>query len=373
MTQSPQQNHNREFKKILPFILIIVSLFGLLHYFIFQITTRSVSSSNLIQIWGLVLILGVISIPVGFYISFKKSLKFYFLVWIGYIWMGIFNFLLFFSLLEFIMSLFLQHEYSYWVLPASLIITFWSLYKGLKDPKINHHVIENTQLKDLRLVQISDLHIGMLHLNENWLSRIVNRIKDLNPDIIVITGDLVEGEYNENHHKLNSLKELRPAMKKYYITGNHEYIHGAGPWEAKLKEIGFTVLHNRNEIFEYNNSKILIAGVPDRMIGRFIKGQTSEPDKALFTDQKSDYKILLAHQPSSVFDLKKEKCDLILSGHTHGGQIFPFHLLVKLAHPVLSGFRTVNGVKVFAHQGTGLWGPPMRWFSESEIVLLHWM
>jgi predicted MPP superfamily phosphohydrolase len=116
----------------------------------------------------------------------------------------------------------------------------------------------------------------------------------------------------------------------------------------------------------------MIAGVPDKMAKRFNRTLSSQPDLALKTNQKVDYKILLAHQPSSVFDLVNEKCDLILSGHTHGGQIFPFHLFVRLVQPVVAGFKKINGTLVFAHQGTGFWGPPMRWFSQSEIVKINW-
>ena len=227
-------------------------------------------------------------------------------------------------------------------------------------------------MKGLSLVQISDLHIGLLHFNSNWFRRVLRTVTDLNPDIFVITGDLVEGDYNQIHQDLDFLKELQTIPYKFYITGNHEYIHGGSIWETKLNELGFQVLHNSHQIIEFNSAKLLMAGVPDRMIGRFQQGKISQPDLALHSPVHVDYKILLAHQPASVFELTRESCDLILTGHTHGGQIFPFHLLVRLAQPVVTGFKKVKGTLVFAHQGTGLWGPPMRWFSRSEIVLFKW-
>ena len=358
--------------KVLPFILIILIIFGWANYFIFLISSRSLDHHNLKQLYILVLTLGLFSMPVGFFISHSKKTHLSFLIWTGYIWMGLFNFLFFFSLIEFILFILLPHNFSFWVIIASFSIGIWSLYHGLSAPLLNIHKLKSEKLQGLKLVQISDLHIGMLHLNERWLSKIIDRINNLNPDIIAITGDLVEGDFNRISPQLNVLKNLTISSKKYYITGNHEYIHGAGTWETKLEELGFTTLHNQNEIISFNQSKLLIAGVPDRMIGRFIKNKESLPDVALQNTQLVDYKILLAHQPSSVFDLKIETCDLILSGHTHGGQIFPFHFFVRSLHPVIVGFKTINNILVFAHQGTGLWGPPMRWFSRGEIVLIEW-
>lgn len=360
-------------KRILPFILIILSVFGLAHYFIYQIVSRSIHTADANFTFIVVLFVGLISMPAGFFISKTRNEKLYFISWIGFIWMGLFNFLFFFSLTELALYAFTAHSHSYWVIWATAIIGVWSLFRGLSFPKLVTHYIPNEKLKGLKLVQISDLHVGMLHLNEVWLAKVVNRINGIKPDIVAITGDLVEGEYLEITPKLEVLKQLTPKAEKFYITGNHEYINGSGPWENKMSELGFTVLHNDNKVVNFNEASLLIAGVPDRMISRFIRNKNSLPDAALKTQHPVNYKILLAHQPSSVFDIKTGHCNLILSGHTHGGQIFPFHVFVRLAQPVLKGFKTINGVKVFAHQGTGLWGPPMRWFSRNEIVLIEWV
>lgn len=352
---------------------MILTVFGLVHYFIYQVVSRSIQSSQYLFAFIIVLTIGLISIPAGFFTSRARNEKLYFISWMGFIWMGLFNFLFFFTLTELALFAFTDHNYSYWVVAATLIIGAWSLFRGLSAPKLVTHYIPNEKLKGLKLVQISDLHVGMLHLNEIWLSKIVNRINAVKPDIVTITGDLVEGEYLEITPKLEVLKELTTKSHKFYITGNHEYINGSGPWETKMEELGFTVLHNQNKLLQYNDARLLMAGVPDRMISRFIRNKNSLPDVALKTENNVDYKILLAHQPTSVFDIKTESCDLILSGHTHGGQIFPFHIFVRMVQPVLAGFKTINGIKVFAHQGTGLWGPPMRWFSRNEIVLIQWV
>jgi predicted MPP superfamily phosphohydrolase len=163
----------------------------------------------------------------------------------------------------------------------------------------------------------------------------------------------------------------RIQCRKFYVTGNHEYI-GGGDWESRLHELGFEVLHNTHSMVHHNGGTLQIAGVPDRHVDRFRPGLRSAPDVALKNSENAGYKILLAHEPSSVFDLKTEKCDLLLAGHTHGGQIFPFGIFVRLQQPVAAGFKMINGVNVFAHQGTGFWGPPMRWFTRCEIVEFTW-
>jgi len=253
------------------------------------------------------------------------------------------------------------------------------LYKGLKFPNVIVHQISGPEeIKNFKIAQISDLHIGMLYLNQAWLEKVVDKINEQNPDIVAITGDLVEGDFFEISKMLEPLKKIKANCGVFYITGNHEYIH-PGDWEQCLQNFGITSLHNENKIIEFKPSvgvatgvvqKILIAGIPDRMVPRFHRHLKSDPDLALRSVENTTYKILLAHEPSSIFDIKNETCDLMLTGHTHGGQIFPFHLGVRLVQPMVSGFKKFGQILVFNHQGTGFWGPPMRWFSRSEIVIL---
>ena len=362
----------RQLRMILPFIGLLTLVFASLHYFVYLVITRTSESSLEINFVRFALVFGLISIPLGFICSRINHKPLAIITWAGYIWMGFFNFLFFFSAIEISLSFFVNHHFSIWVMLASLVISVWSLYKGLKNPTVAEHSLQNEKLKDFSLVQISDLHIGMLHLRKNWLKNVVDKINSLKPDVIAITGDLVEGRYSEVSADLEVLADLNKQTPKFYITGNHEYIHGGSIWEKRLHELGFTILHNTHSLIKYNNATVMIAGVPDKMAKRFNRTLNSQPDLALKTNIRVDYKILLAHQPSSVFDLVNEKCDLILSGHTHGGQIFPFHFFVRLAQPVVAGFKKINGILVFAHQGTGFWGPPMRWFSQSEIVKINW-
>lgn len=362
----------RNVSKMAPFVLIITFFFAVLHYLVYLITARSLSDIQILFSVKATLITGLMLMPSAFILNKHDNKSTLIIAWCGYVWMGLFNLLLFFSVIELAISFFISHHYSYWPVPITIVIGIWALYNGIKHPTISRYKIKNSTITNFKIVQISDLHIGMLHLNERWLRRVVRKIKDCEPDMVALTGDLVEGSFSTISPQLSPLAELPPHIPKFYITGNHEYIHGSGSWEKRLEELGFIVLHNQNFILDHKGKKILVAGVPDRMIGRFIKNKESLPDLALTTTDSVDYKILLAHEPSSVFDIKKETCDLILTGHTHGGQIFPFHLLVRLVQPVVRGFKKINKFLVFNHQGTGFWGPPLRWFSKSEIALLIW-
>ena len=359
-------------KRILPAIALIILIFGLGHYFVFVVTAYSLLNPEFRIIYATVIIAGFISMPLGFAASHSKKKFLKPLSWIGYVWMGFFSNLFFFSLIEFLIFVFFPHNHSEWVIYASAAIGIFALYNGLWFPSVYEKTLPFPSLKGFRLVQISDLHIGMLHLNEKWLAKVADTILTLNPDAVVITGDLVEGDFAEISPQLQVLDRLQGILHKFYITGNHEYIHATGAWEKRLTELGFTALHNENRILTHKDCKLMIAGVPDRSVRRFVLNKESRPDLALQTTEKTDYKILLAHQPASVFDLRGQKCDLILSGHTHGGQIFPFHLIVKMVQPVNAGFKKFNDTLVFAHRGTGFWGPPMRWFSRNEIVLFNW-
>lgn len=368
------QGTPRRLGQIIPFVLTVMLVFGSLHYGVWWILTRSLEGRpGLYHSVLAVLFMGVAVMPIGFFSTQTKSKVIKFLAWIAYIWMGFFSFMFFLSLIEVLFETVYDHDYSYWFLPVALILSVWSLYRGLSFPKVVVHVLKNEKMRGFSMVQISDLHVGLLHLNGVWLNRVVDTIVALKPNSIAITGDLIESRLKLIAGELESLRKFSEIPYRYYITGNHEYIHGGVIWENKLKQLGFDVLHNTNRIIEFGKSRILVAGVPDRMIKRFTrKSDSSRPDIALKSDEMTDYRILLAHQPASVNDMRGATCDLILTGHTHGGQIYPFHYLVRLAQPVVAGFRTVKGILVFAHQGTGLWGPPMRFFSQNEIVLFKW-
>lgn len=364
----------KRFNIIAPFLFIITALLALIHYSIVLIATRSLEAGDPFRtVLAMIFAIGVCLMPTGLLLTMSPWRKrFYFVTMTGYFWMGFFPIVWFFSWIEFIVAAVYPHPYSYWIIPASTLIAFYALFNGLRQPRVVRLPLKGPAfLSGVRLVQVSDLHVGMFFLKEKWLCKVCNQLEEVNPDLIAITGDLTDGAYEEVAPMLAPLERLHPPLGKFYITGNHEYIR-EGEWEARLRNLGFAVLHNSNKVIPIKDGKLMIAGVPDHGVDRFRPGLQSEPDMALKGSRDVDYRILMAHQPRSALDIANETCDLVLAGHTHAGQIFPFRLFVRLQQPMVSGFKQLNNVLVFAHQGTGHWGPPMRWFTRSEIVVFEW-
>lgn len=350
-------------------LAIMLSIVGLLHYFIFAMATRSLEGAA-VGLVALALIAGLLLVPLSLIIGMSGARKR--LAWVsllGYLWLGVFFIAFFFSIAEFILAIVLHHPYSYWTLVAAFVVSLYGHLQVRRGPRVIEHKLKGPAfLKGFRLAQVSDVHVGMPLIDRAWLETTVDRVRGAKPDALVITGDLADGEFADTAPMLEPLRRIEGP--KYYVTGNHEYIRG-GDWEQALHGLGFEVLHNTHDVLERGGGRLLIAGVPDRMVNRFLPGRESNPDKALKSVKGADYKILLAHEPSSVFDLKHEKADLLLAGHTHGGQIFPFALLVRLQQPVSAGFKRIRDTLVFAHMGTGYWGPPIRWFTRCEIVIFQ--
>ena len=219
----------------------------------------------------------------------------------------------------------------------------------------------------LRIVQISDLHIGA-RIGESFLRRVVDRVNALRPDVVAITGDLVDGPVHVVEQALRPLADLDAPLGVYFVTGNHEYYWGARESVRMVEQLGLTVLHNEHRVVERDGGAVVIGGMPDLHGGRFLPDHESRPDLVFAGAPEGAPRVLLAHQPRAVTQAAPHGVDLLLSGHTHGGQIFPFHLFVRLQQPVVRGLRKLLGVWVYAHRGTGFWGPPMRLFSTPEIA-----
>ncbi len=240
---------------------------------------------------------------------------------------------------------------------------FWGGFKKPKITKINLHVKNlSTQFK---IVQLSDVHIGRI-LKRDFLQDVVDKTNALKPDMVAITGDLVDMDLEDIKSELGALKELKSKYGTYYVAGNHEYYHGVKDILNHLESLGLHVLRNSSKIV--NN--INISGVYD--IAAFRLNHPFKPDikKALSQIDKNLPTVLLAHQPKYVEYLSEDtKVDLILSGHTHGGQIFPFGFLVKLVQPYLYGlYKHSKNTHIYVSSGAGYWGPAIRFLAPSEIV-----
>jgi predicted MPP superfamily phosphohydrolase len=224
--------------------------------------------------------------------------------------------------------------------------------------------------KPYKIVQISDIHIGGL-IDQKFIKDLVAKINLLNADLVVITGDLVDTKLEFARAALDELRYLNSTYGTYFIVGNHEYFHGVTPIINYVNSLGIKVLENESVYIGDENSGFNLAGVYDRFGFRY-KAYEPNINKALENCQNSPT-VLLAHQPKYLKDLEDTKnIDLILCGHTHGGQIFPFNLLVKLEQPYVRGLYEHNeNTQVYVNKGTGFWGPPMRLGASSEITILN--
>lgn len=218
-----------------------------------------------------------------------------------------------------------------------------------------------------RIVQLSDLHVSE-SVPTRSMDAIVDRVNAMQADLVAITGDLIDGNVEDLHDRVAPLARLRAREGVFFVTGNHEYYHGVHAWEAEVKRLGIAVLHNEHRVLRRGADALVLAGVPDYHGGQFDPAHESRPALAFSGAPEDAPRILLAHQPRSVVDAAASRVDLQISGHTHGGQIFPFMFFVRLQQPVVSGLRKLHGVWVYTSRGTGYWGPPMRLGPSPEIT-----
>ncbi|MDM5272507.1 metallophosphoesterase [Sulfurovum sp. zt1-1] len=218
------------------------------------------------------------------------------------------------------------------------------------------------------IAQISDTHVGGL-INKKFMQNVVNRVNALEPDLVVITGDLVDVKLSQAQKALEALRGLKSTYGTYFIVGNHEYFHGIEEIIAYVKSIGIRVLENENIYIGEKGEGFNLAGVYD-VFGYRIEQYKPDIHFALQGIEQDSPTILLAHQPRFVEEADG-KVDLMLSGHTHGGQLYPFKALVRLQQPYVSGLhRHSDKTQVYVNKGTGFWGPPMRLGASSEITCL---
>jgi predicted MPP superfamily phosphohydrolase len=223
-------------------------------------------------------------------------------------------------------------------------------------------------VEGLRIVQISDLHVG--HTTRAFLDEVVDTINGLAPDVVAITGDLVEGTIDEVAADLAPLRRLTARHGVFFVTGNHEYFVDGPAWAAHLPDLGIRVLRNERVTLEREGGAVLLAGVDDLFGARF-PGHGPDLAGALAGRDPQIPVVLLSHQPVTVDDAARHGVALQLSGHTHGGQIWPFGWLVRLQQPYLSGLVRHGPTWLYVHRGTGHWGPPLRVGAPPEIAVLE--
>ncbi len=225
-------------------------------------------------------------------------------------------------------------------------------------------------LERFRIVQLSDIHVGPT-IRKPTVERIVERVNKLDADMVVITGDLIDGYLKYRREDAEPLLDLKSRYGTYYCSGNHEYYWDPHNWFEWLEEGGVTVLHNEHALIERDGARLLMAGCTDYTAGRYIEEHATDPKGALEGAPEHDISILLAHQPPSIHEAAEAGYDLQLSGHTHGGQFWPWIYVVGVVHPFSVGLGRQDDTWIYVSRGTGYWGPPMRLGAPSEITCVE--
>jgi predicted MPP superfamily phosphohydrolase len=330
-------------------------------------------------IWG-----GAISIPIGFILMRALPRNLGSIVgWITYGWMGVAIVLLFLLLPSDLVRTvasrvvdpdrrqFLSRALAGFVGLAGAGMSVVGVASVLSRVAIEKVRVPLTKLKKelagYTIVQITDVHVGPT-IGKDFIEQIVASTNAENPDCIVITGDLVDGSVAELGALVKPLEKLKAKDGVFFVTGNHEYYSGVDEWLAFLKTLGIRVL--RNERVELREG-LDLAGVDDHSAKSFGHGHGTDLEKALGDRDRSRALVLLAHQPKTIIEAIDHAIDLQLSGHTHGGQIWPWGYAVRLDQPHVAGLSRHDGAHIYVSRGTGYWGPPMRIAAPAEITRIE--
>jgi predicted MPP superfamily phosphohydrolase len=225
-------------------------------------------------------------------------------------------------------------------------------------------------LRGLRIAQISDLHVGP-SLRGDTVAAIVARVNAASPDVVVITGDLVDGFVDQLAGEVAALRELRAPLGCFFVTGNHEYFYRAQEWVEHLAALGCTVLLNAHRVVERGRGRLLIAGVCDESGAAHPGGHPHDLDGAIAEAPPVDVRLLLAHRPDCAPRAAALGFDAQLSGHLHGGQFFPITALLRATSRYVSGLYDVGGMQLYVSRGAGYWGPSLRLGAPQEVTLFE--
>jgi hypothetical protein len=320
------------------------------------------------------------------------------LTWLGLLCMGLFSSLLVLTVLREVLLLLLGVTDGFWpgtfsidtlrpdtalALPlVALLVTALGFWNARRTATVVHVDVPIANLPEalqgFTVAQISDIHVGPT-IKTQYLQRIVDRVNGLNANLVAITGDLVDGSVKELGHHIAPLAQLASTHGTFFVTGNHEYYSGAHSWIDALRALGVQVLMNEHVLIEHSidmqdpePAVMVIAGVADFSAHHFDEAHRSDPHKAIANaPDHAVFKLLLAHQPRSAAGAADAGFDLQLSGHTHGGQFWPWNHFVKFQQPFTAGLHKLQALWVYTSRGTGYWGPPKRFGAPSEITHLR--
>ncbi|MFT6399439.1 MAG: putative MPP superfamily phosphohydrolase [Bradymonadia bacterium] len=224
-------------------------------------------------------------------------------------------------------------------------------------------------LQGYRIAVLADLHVGGPTTRRQF-EAVVDQVLALDADLIAFAGDLVDGSVEVLAKEVTALERLRARDGAYFVTGNHEYYSNSKRWEEVVASHGVTVLNNTHRVVSVGDARLLVAGVTDTTAYQFIPNDRSDPHAARAGSPRCDFDLLLAHQPASILDAARAGYDLQVSGHTHGGQFFPFTLLVGLFNMYSRGLNRHDSTWIYVTKGSATWGPPMRLGARTEVTLL---
>ena len=238
-------------------------------------------------------------------------------------------------------------------------------------PRTEHVDVEidglPAELEGYRIVQWSDVHVGPT-IRRRFVERLVARTNELEPDAVAITGDLVDGHLDELREEVEPMRDLRTRDGVFYVTGNHEYYWRASEWCPALESLGLVFLKNEHRVVERGGARIVFAGVTDP-VGRNTHKQ--DVPRAFAGAPADGVKVLLSHRPQMAEAASVHGAHLQLSGHTHGGQFFPFNLLIHRFQPIVAGLHRVGRTWLYVNRGTGYWGPPSRLAVGGELTVIR--
>lgn len=244
------------------------------------------------------------------------------------------------------------------------------LRRGLRLPEVRRVEIELARwpraLDGFRIAQISDIHIGPI-LGRAFAEGVTARVNALDADLVAVTGDLVDGNDALLAAEVAPFGELRGRHGVFFVTGNHDHYSGADAWVARVEALGMRALRNERHVIERDGAAFDLAGVEDHH-AHFVGSAREDLDAALAGRDAERPVILLAHDPATFKRARTAGVDLQLSGHTHGGQIWPFVFFVRLATPWVAGLYRAGAATLYVSRGTGFWGPPMRLGAPAEIT-----
>jgi predicted MPP superfamily phosphohydrolase len=253
---------------------------------------------------------------------------------------------------------------------AAFLLTVLGAFRALRGLRVKNVLVKipglPESLRGLRIAQISDLHIGPT-IRRAYVQGVVNRISTLAPDLTVLTGDIVDGHVGELEAHAAPLALLEPRGRVFFSPGNHDYYSGLTEWKPELEKLGLQVLLNRGELVKLSGrADIWVGGVTDP-----VAGQKPDAASAMKGGEKADFRLLLSHRPELAEAAEKAGFQLQLSGHTHGGQFFPWTLVAKRFHEFYQGLMKQKEMWIYVSPGTGSWGPPIRLGTTPEISLIE--